>query len=67
VSFLDTRHRHGHLRQPEPGGVYTIESIVYYQKLPEPSDTSTEVSLPEPKEVDRRKATFTLPQVNTEK
>jgi hypothetical protein len=50
-----------HLRELEPGREYTLESIVYYQKLPEPSDTPVEVELPEPMIVDRRKTTFTVP------
>lgn len=49
-----------HLRQVEPGSEYTIESVVYYQKLPEPSDVPMDVPLPEPMVVDRRKATFIL-------
>ena len=53
-----------HLRKPEPGGEYSIESMVYYQKLPEPSDEGSEVSLPEPMVVDHRKETFILPKMN---
>lgn len=49
-----------HLRQVELGKEYTVESVVYYQKLPEPSDTPMDVPLPEPMVVDRRKATFIL-------
>jgi hypothetical protein len=54
-----------HLRQVEPGSEYTIESVVYYQKLPEPSDEPVDVPLPEPMVVDRRKTTFVLPVENT--
>ena len=54
-----------HLREPEPGGEYAIECLVYYQKLPEPVDTSQEVSLPEPMVVDRQKAAFVLPEANS--
>jgi hypothetical protein len=49
-----------HLRQVEPGGEYNLESVVYYQKLPEPSDEPVEVPLPEPLVVDRRKLAFIL-------
>ncbi len=50
-----------HLREPEPGSEYTIESSVYYQKLPEPSDSPADVPLPEPLVVDHHKVTFVLP------
>jgi hypothetical protein len=50
-----------HLRNAEPGSEYTMESIVYYQKLPEPSEDSVDVDLPEPMVVDHQKATFILP------
>ncbi len=49
-----------HLRQVEPGDELTIQTTVYYQKLPEPSDTAVEVPLPEPLVVDRRTTTFFL-------
>ena len=54
-----------HMREAEPGGEYTLECMVYYQKLPEPSNTTMEITLPEPIIVDRQKATFILPQSNT--
>jgi hypothetical protein len=54
-----------HLRQPEPGGEYAIECIVYYQKLPEPVDTSQEVSLPEPMVVDRQMTAFVMPEADS--
>jgi hypothetical protein len=54
-----------HMREAEPGGEYTLESMVYYQKLPEPSNTTVEITLPEPIIVDRQKMTFILPQSNT--
>jgi len=54
-----------HLHPPEPGCEYTIECIVYYQKLPEPGDEPVELPLPEPMVVDRRKITFVLPVENT--
>jgi len=54
-----------HMREPEPGSKYTLESIVYYQRLPEPSDVPMETPLPDPTIVDRQKATFMLPQLET--
>ena len=54
-----------HLREPIPGGEYTIESTVYYQKLPEPSDTPVDIALPEPMIVDQRTEKFILPLENT--
>ena len=54
-----------HLRQVEPGGEYTMEISVYYQKLPEPSDTPMDVPLPEPLIVDRNTITFRLTQDET--
>jgi hypothetical protein len=50
-----------HLRNSEPGSKYTIESTVYYQKLPEPSDIPMDVPLPDPTIVDCLKATFIIP------
>jgi hypothetical protein len=52
-----------HLQPVEPGSEYTIETSVYYQKLPQPSDLSKEVSLPDPMTVDRKKSIFVVPQV----
>ena len=49
-----------HLRQVLPGAVLSMETAVYYQKLPEPSDTSAEVPLPEPMIVDRNITTFSI-------
>jgi hypothetical protein len=49
-----------HLLQVQPGAVLGMEIVVYYQKLPEPSDTPTEVPLPEPMIVDRNITTFSL-------
>ena len=51
-----------HLRQLDPGSEYTIESVVYYQKMPEPSDVPMDIPLPEPMIVDSRKVTFAFPQ-----
>ena len=50
-----------HMGESEPGNEYTFESIVYYQKLPEPSDTPVVVPLPDPMIVDHRTAKFIFP------
>jgi hypothetical protein len=51
-----------HLRKPEPGSEYTIDSTIYYQSLPEPGDAPTvDIPLPDPLIVDRQKTTFILP------
>src|SRR4030042_913003 len=52
-----------HIRNTEPGSKYTIESIVYYQRLPEPSDIPMDVALPDPVIGDNLKATFIIPQI----
>ncbi|MFZ2098275.1 MAG: hypothetical protein WAV05_16715 [Anaerolineales bacterium] len=52
-----------HLRQVEPGSKYTIETSVYYQKLPQPNDESKEVPLPDPVIVDYKKSFFIVPQL----
>jgi hypothetical protein len=49
-----------HLREPVPGSRYDVETIVYYQKLPEPSETPGDIPLPDPMIVDRHETTFTL-------
>jgi hypothetical protein len=54
-----------HLRDPEAGSEYTIESIVYYQRMPEPTDIPMDVPLPDPMIVDRHKATFILQPLET--
>lgn len=54
-----------HLREPKPGSEYTIEAIVYYQRLPEPTEAPMDIPLPEPMIVDHHKATFVLPQLET--
>ena len=51
-----------HLRGSEPGSEYTLESTVYYQSLPEPSDTPIDLPLPDPMIVDRQKVIFLLPR-----
>jgi hypothetical protein len=54
-----------HLRGPEPGKKYNLETTVYYQRMPEPSDIPMDVPLPEPMIVDNHKATFILPPLET--
>jgi len=54
-----------HLRQVEAGGELNIETTVYYQKLPEPSDTSVETPLPDPLIVDKNQTTFRLTPAET--
>jgi hypothetical protein len=54
-----------HIRQPEQGGEYSVDTWVYYQRMPEPSETAVEIPLPDPMIVDRHKATFILPQTET--
>ena len=54
-----------HIRQPEQGSEYNVDTCVYYQQMPEPSETAVEIPLPDPLIVDRHKATFILPLVET--
>jgi hypothetical protein len=54
-----------HLRQPEPGSEYSVDTWVYYQRMPEPSEIAVEIPLPDPMIVDRSKTTFILPLVET--
>lgn len=54
-----------HLREPGPGSEYSIETTVYYQRLPEPSDVPMDVQLPDPLIVDHSKTTFILPHLET--
>lgn len=51
-----------HLREVKPGGEYTLTATVYYQSLPEPSNTPQDISLPDPLIVDQQKVIFSLPQ-----
>jgi hypothetical protein len=54
-----------HLRQPEPGVEYSVVLKVYYQRIPEPTETSVDNHLPDPMIVDTHKATFILPASET--
>ena len=56
-----------HLRQAQAGDDLTMETIVYYQKLPEPGQTSEEVPLPDPMIVDRNTTLFKLIPEGTDK
>jgi hypothetical protein len=51
-----------HLRGSEPGSEYKLEAIVYYQKLPEPSDVQMDLPLPDPMIVDHHSKMFMIPQ-----
>jgi hypothetical protein len=51
-----------HLRESVPGDEYKLEAMVYYQKLPEPSDTQMDLPLPEPMIVDHHSNIFIIPQ-----
>jgi hypothetical protein len=50
-----------HLRQAEPGDELSMQTTVYYQKLPEPSETPVEIPLPDPLIVDQATTIFSLP------
>lgn len=54
-----------HLRQAEAGSQLTMETTVYYQKLPEPSNVPKEVPLPDPLIVDHHHTSFSLPRSET--
>jgi len=54
-----------HLREPDPGSEYTVETSVYYQRLPEPGDVPMDVPLPEPLVVDYNQTIFNLPHLDT--
>jgi hypothetical protein len=50
-----------HLRQAKPGDELSMQTTVYYQKLPEPSETPVEIPLPDPLIVDQATTIFSLP------
>jgi hypothetical protein len=54
-----------HLRQAEVGEELTVKTAVYYQKLPEPSETPMDIPLPDPMIVDQNTTIFKLTQVDT--
>ena len=54
-----------HLRESEPGSEYKLEAMVYYQKLPEPSDIQMDLPLPDPMIVDQQSKMFMIPQSQT--
>jgi hypothetical protein len=54
-----------HLRETEPGSEYKLEALVYYQKLPEPSDVQKDLPLPDPIIVDRHNKMFMIPPSQT--
>jgi hypothetical protein len=65
TSILETMSRKMeitmHLRESDPGNEYTIEAIVYYQRLPGPSDATMDVPIPDPLIVDHQKKVFIFP------
>jgi hypothetical protein len=54
-----------HLGESEPGSENKLEALVYYQKLPEPSDTQMDLPLPDPNIVDQHSSVFMIPQSQT--
>jgi hypothetical protein len=52
-----------HMLEPVQSSEYSVEISVYYQPMPEPSENRVDIQLPDPKVVDRYKATFTFPQL----
>jgi hypothetical protein len=54
-----------HLSDSEPGSENKLEALVYYQKLPEPSDTQMDLPLPDPMIVDQHSKFFMIPQSQT--
>lgn len=54
-----------HLSDSEPGSDNKLEALVYYQKLPEPSDTQMDLPLPDPMIVDQHSKFFMIPQSQT--
>jgi len=54
-----------HLREPDPGNEYIVETSVYYQSLPEPSNVPIDIPLPDPLIVDHNMTIFSLPHLET--
>lgn len=50
-----------HLREDKPGGEYSLEAVLYYQKLPEVKEETPPEEPPEPLIVDQVKINFTIP------
>jgi hypothetical protein len=63
-SILETMTRKNeivmHLREVKPSGEYTLATTVYYQSLPEPSNTPQDMALPDPLIVDHRNVIFSF-------
>ncbi|MBN2146084.1 MAG: hypothetical protein JW726_01805 [Anaerolineales bacterium] len=49
-----------HLREAEPGGNYTVQAVVYYQKLPPVGEESEPQAIADPLVVDRGQTSFTI-------
>ena len=64
TSILETMTRKNelimHLREVKIGGDYTLATTVYYQSLPEPSNTPLDLVLPDPLIVDQQKVIFSF-------
>ena len=54
-----------HLREHEPGIEYRVEARVYYQRMPEPTETGVDIQLPDPMIVATHKAIFNFPPLET--
>ena len=50
-----------HLREAQPGGEYSLQVVVYYQKLPPVGEESEVKEQPDPLIVDRGQTNFTIP------
>ncbi len=54
-----------HLRQADTSDELSMQTTVYYQKLPASNDKPVEVPLPDPMIVDTNTTTFRMAQVDT--
>lgn len=50
-----------HLRGRETGDHFVVETIVYYQMVPQPTETEVEIQLPEPMIVDKQHTMLVIP------
>jgi hypothetical protein len=54
-----------HIREYQPEKEYRVETKVYYQNLPEPTNEPVELVLPEPVVVDQQVTVFLFPKPET--
>jgi hypothetical protein len=54
-----------HLRESQPGGVYTIQALLYYEAPLEAEEVPAAKQLPPPLNVDCCQASFILPEVGS--